>query len=394
MATDADAPFEVGEIVRGITRAVRPFGVFVRLERGTRATDGLIRAADASRDGATFDDRDADEREVTHAMEYFYPIGSPVFVKVKRVTREGGDGRRGGGWRVALDASAVDQETGDDLDPERKRWTRGGGERDERFGGGASAREGGAGGMGGTFHPELHKIYRAKCRSVKPVGVFVDVRGFRRGGLVHRSQISQYLDVPRDASDEEKISIIAGVVAEGDDVWVKVVDVETQDGGPPRVSLSMKSVDQGNGEDLDPNNLSYDAPFRGGGGSGEHRYKPVGADAGETTRAGEIRWGHHAGDVKQYDSGGKQYELVLDDDAPGDAVGATTAASGLKFGSGEFINRMRAAGESPTRLREGDKKRKKDKKEKKEKKSKRRKKSSKRSRRDYSSDSYSSDSRR
>ena len=141
MATDADAPFEVGEIVRGITRAVRPFGVFVRLERGTRATDGLIRAADASRDGATFDDRDADEREVTHAMEYFYPIGSPVFVKVKRVTREGEDGRRGGGWRVALDASAVDQETGDDLDPERKRWTRGGGERDERFGGGASALE-------------------------------------------------------------------------------------------------------------------------------------------------------------------------------------------------------------------------------------------------------------
>ena len=115
---------------------------------------------------------------------------------------------------------------------------------------------------------------------MKPVGVFVDVRGFRRGGLVHRSQISQYLDVTRDASDEEKISIIAGVVAEGDDVWVKVVDVETQDGGPPRVSLSMKSVDQGNGEDLDPNNLSYDAPFRGGGGSGEHRYKPVGADAG------------------------------------------------------------------------------------------------------------------
>ena len=157
MATDADAPFEVGEIVRGITRAVRPFGVFVRLERGTRATDGLIRAADASRDGATFDDRDADEREVTHAMEYFYPIGSPVFVKVKRVTREGEDGRRGGGWRVALDASAVDQETGDDLDPERKRWTRGGGERDERFGGGASAREGGAGGGEGRSNQSCTK---------------------------------------------------------------------------------------------------------------------------------------------------------------------------------------------------------------------------------------------
>ena len=97
---------------------------------------------------------------------------------------------------------------------------------------------------------------------------------------MHRSQISQYLDVPRDVDDEEKISIISGVVAEGDDVWVKVVDVERQDGGPPRVSLSMKNVDQGTGEDLDPNNLSYDPPFRGRGGGGYgDRYRPVGADA-------------------------------------------------------------------------------------------------------------------
>ena len=109
---------------------------------------------------------------------------------------------------------------------------------------------------------------------MKPVGVFVDIRGFRRGGLVHRTQISQYLDVPRDVDDEEKIRVISGVVAEGDDVWVKVVDVETTDGAPPRVSLSMKNVDQGNGEDLDPNNLNYEPPFRGGGGRRRRRVSP------------------------------------------------------------------------------------------------------------------------
>ena len=128
-------------------------------------------------------------------------------------------------------------------------------------------------------------MYRGKARAVKPVGVFVDIRGFRRGGLVHRTQISQYLDVPRDADDEEKIRVISGVVAEGDDVWVKVVEVETADGAPPRVSLSMKNVDQGNGVDLDPNNLNYEPPFRGGGGGGGG-YRPVGADAGQTVQAG------------------------------------------------------------------------------------------------------------
>lgn len=311
MSTEA-YPHAVGDVVRGVVRGVRPFGVFVRVDGApARGKDALLHR-DNCGDDVRFS-ADDDDEAIKHALEYFFPIGSGVYAKVTSV-RE--DDKRPGEWRVSLDASAADQETGADLDPdgtkmlERRRsraddGANGGGGR-PRFGTGDGGNASGA----PAFHPELHKVYKGKCRSVKPVGVFVEIRGFRRGGLVHRSQISQYLDVPRDVDDEEKISIISGVVAEGDDVWVKVVDVERQDGGPPRVSLSMKNVDQGTGEDLDPNNLSYDPPFRGGGGGGYgDRYRPVGADAGETVQAGAIQWGHHAGDVKQYGSGGKQYEL-------------------------------------------------------------------------------------
>jgi predicted RNA-binding protein with RPS1 domain len=246
-------------------------------------------------------------------LEYFFPVGSAVWAKVVRM-RE--DERRRGEWLVSLDASVVDQETGIDLDPigakmdAKKFVDRRGDRRDgPRFSGdgrdGDRERDGPP-----VSHPELHKVYKARVARIKAVGVFVDIKGFRRGGLVHRTQISQYLDVPRDTEDEEKEAIISGIVAEGDEVYVKVVDVEKVDGAPPRVSLSMKSVDQGNGEDLDPNNLSYDPPFRGGG-RGEQSYRPVGADAGETVKAGAIKWGHHVGDVKQYGSGGKSYDLLL-----------------------------------------------------------------------------------
>jgi DNA-directed RNA polymerase subunit E'/Rpb7 len=398
----AAAPRAVGEIVRGVVRAVRAFGVFVRVDGDDSGKDALMHRDDCGND-ATFS-RDDDDEAIKHALEYFYPVGHRVWGKVTSV-RE--DERKPGTWRVALDASVVDQATGEDLDPtgaktREKRGTRDG---DRRAGGagadGGAPRFGGGGGGGGgpAFHPELHKVYRGKARTVKPVGVFVDIRGFRRGGLVHRTQISQYLDVPRDVDDEEKIRVISGVVAEGDDVWVKVVDVETTDGAPPRVSLSMKNVDQGNGEDLDPNNLNYEPPFRGGGGGGGGGgYRPVGADAGQTVQAGAIRWGHHAGDVKQYGSGGKQYELLLEGE--GDVIGGNEDAppSGLRFGTGDFVSRLRAAGGSPTRVRDGSdrdlkkpKKERKEKKEKKEKKSKKHKKSSrKRSRRDYSSDDSSS----
>ena len=374
-------PFAVGDIVRGVVRTVQPFGVFVRIDGCTK--DALVHKDVAHVDVKFAKDDDPDA--VKHSLEYFFPAGHVVYGKVTSIR---GDGK------VSLDAAAACQETGKDLDPTgarnaRKRDRGGAGDGEDgrpRFGGG--------GGGGGA--PEVGRVYKATVRVVKPIGAFVDIDGFRRGGLVHRSQISQYLDVPRDTDDDAKIAIISGVLGIGDPAYVKVMDVErSENGRDVRVSLSMKYVDQGTGEDMDPNNLNYDPPFRGGGGGrGGDRYAPVGANAADTVKAGAIRWGHHAGDVKQYGSGGQQYDLVLDDDV----VEEEAPPPGMMFGSGEFVTRLRAAGGSPTRVRDGKderdrerKRQKKEKKEKKEKKSKRHKKSSshKRSRRDYSSDSSS-----
>jgi hypothetical protein len=43
----------------------------------------------------------------------------------------------------------------------------------------------------------------------------------------------------------------------GDKVWVKVVEVDEGGAGGPRVSLSMKHVDQASGRDLDYDGFEY-----------------------------------------------------------------------------------------------------------------------------------------
>ena len=55
--------------------------------------------------------------------------------------------------------------------------------------------------------------------------MFVELQGYRRWGMVHLSQLSNHLEVSRDASDEQKMEEIKGVVSEGESLWVKVVEV-------------------------------------------------------------------------------------------------------------------------------------------------------------------------
>ena len=131
MANDDDArarapPHAVGAIVRGVARGARAFGVFVRVDGDDAGRDALVHRDDCGAD-ATFS-RDDDDASVTHALEYFFPVGSRVWGKVTSC-RE--DEKRPGTWRTALDASVVDQATGEDLDPtgakaREKREKRGG----------------------------------------------------------------------------------------------------------------------------------------------------------------------------------------------------------------------------------------------------------------------------
>lgn len=73
--------------------------------------------------------------------------------------------------------------------------------------------------------PPEGTIHKATVKRIEAYGVFVQLDGFRKHGLVHSSQVSNYLSFTRDDSDEEKKAELAGIVAVGDVVWVKVVEV-------------------------------------------------------------------------------------------------------------------------------------------------------------------------
>ena len=75
-------------IVRGVVSSVRPFGVFVR--PAGKARDGLVHCTQVS-DELTFAREDSDDAKVM-AMEYFFPRGAEVWVKVLDVRVEGGTG--------------------------------------------------------------------------------------------------------------------------------------------------------------------------------------------------------------------------------------------------------------------------------------------------------------
>ncbi|XP_072884611.1 zinc finger CCHC domain-containing protein 17 isoform X1 [Hemitrygon akajei] len=98
--------------------------------------------------------------------------------------------------------------------------------------------------------PEMYSVSQGEVASVTEYGAFIKIPGCKRQGLVHKSQMS--------ASRVDNPSEIVDV---GEKVWVKVIGKEEKD-GKVKLSLSMKSVNQGTGKDLDPNNVALDQDER------------------------------------------------------------------------------------------------------------------------------------
>jgi len=225
--------------------SVRPFGVFVELE-GFRK-QGLVHHSQISEE-VRFGRDDDDETRVK-SLEYFLPPGETTFVKVLEIRGEGRDAK------IGCSMKAVDQKHGTDLDPDNLLFN-GGGTGTERHRGGASS----------DLAPALYSIHKGTIQSVKPFGVFVQLEGFRKYGLVHTSQISDHLTFTAADSDADRIAAVSEVVGtQGEKVWVKVVDV-TEDERGPKIACSLKLVSQRDGADLDPHNVKYKP--RGGDGSG------------------------------------------------------------------------------------------------------------------------------
>ncbi|XP_030075210.1 zinc finger CCHC domain-containing protein 17 [Microcaecilia unicolor] len=98
--------------------------------------------------------------------------------------------------------------------------------------------------------PKLYDIFKGEVATITEYGAFIKIPGCSKQGLVHKTHMS--------SCRVEKPSEIVDI---GEKVWVKVIGIETKD-GKTKVSLSMKTLNQGTGKDLDPNNVILDQDQR------------------------------------------------------------------------------------------------------------------------------------
>ncbi|XP_034939713.1 ATP-dependent RNA helicase DHX8 [Chelonus insularis] len=89
------------------------------------------------------------------------------------------------------------------------------------------------------MEPEVGRIYSAKVANIVSFGCFVQLEGLKRRseGLVHISQLRR----------EGRVTNASDVVSKGQKVLVKVLKIVG-----PKISLSIKDVDQETGRDLNP----------------------------------------------------------------------------------------------------------------------------------------------
>lgn len=229
--------------------------------------------------------RDDDDRDKVKALEFFAPCNAQVYVKLTDI-QDDGSGR----LKLACSMKTCDQDTGADLDPTH-----------------ASTARHRPRGPESDAPPEVGSIYAAVVERVQPFGIFVRLPGFRKWGLVHSSQVSDHLEISREDGDESKTAALASVVAVGESVQVKVVEVVADERGP-KVGCSIKLVNQRDGSDLDPNFLKY----RPRGEAPGAKSGPMGTAAGDVKPGAVVDWGHLVGgDTKYVKSQG--YSLVDDE---------------------------------------------------------------------------------
>jgi len=334
-------PSSIGTILRGRVVSIRPFGVFVDLP--TYQRQALIHSSQISEE--VHFGRDDDDDMKMKALEFFCPRGEEVYVKIIEIRdndnrRGSGSGGRGRDLKIAGSMKAVDQNTGSDLDPENLLSTSSGG-----VGGGPGGGRNGRH-QGSDAPPELYSIHEAIVQKVRPFGVFVEMKGYRKYGLVHISQISDHLTFSPNEGDNERIAAISEVVAPGETVFVKVVELgEPDERGNPKVGCSIKLVSQRDGTDLDPGQVKYKPRGeRGSGGGGGGGHQPIGAAAAGVAQhaRGVVDWGHLKADVINFGGGDRQYDIL----APPENDDEYAMAAGRREEEVENVRRQQPSGPS------------------------------------------------
>ncbi|XP_008420069.1 zinc finger CCHC domain-containing protein 17 [Poecilia reticulata] len=149
--------------------------------------------------------------------------------------------------------------------------------------------------------PPLHSIAKGEVVSVQSYGAFVRLPGYKKEGLVHVSEMS--------ATRVENASEIVDV---GEHVWIKVIGREIQ-GDKVKMSFSMKAVNQGTGQDLDPNNVTADQDARRRKQFRDHTSNRITLEAVLNTTCSKCGCkGHFTKDC--FSAPGLQYALVPEED--------------------------------------------------------------------------------
>jgi predicted RNA-binding protein with RPS1 domain len=279
--------------------------------RGRRhLPDGLVHASQVSND-ITFQRDDTDEAKV-QSLSYFFPVDAKVFAKVLKCEK---DPARG--WKVSLSMKNVDQESGEDKDPENRE--NGFNANNNTNNNHDGYRNNNNNASTASFTADLFGVYEGKVSSIKPYGVFVNLENTRTSALIHVSEISEHLRFSREDTDEDKVMGIEGVLSVGESCFVKIIEMKPPESERDRMKLSgsIRLVDQKSGEDLDPENRKLRERRDGGGGGDGGRFnkKPVGADAGEKVQPGGIvHWGHEKADVKEQSKNAYDFVVDVEDD--------------------------------------------------------------------------------
>ncbi|XP_016317030.1 nucleolar protein of 40 kDa-like [Sinocyclocheilus anshuiensis] len=149
--------------------------------------------------------------------------------------------------------------------------------------------------------PPMYSILKGEVVSVTTYGAFVKIPGYKKQGLVHKSEMSSC-----------RVDNPAEIVDVGEQVWIKVIGREMKD-DKVKLSFSMKSVNQDTGRDLDPNNVIAEQDERRRRQFRDHTGQKITLEAVLNTTCKKCGCrGHFAKDC--FSQPGLQYSLVPEEE--------------------------------------------------------------------------------